>query len=221
MCAELKQMLTEQPANVTDSGGMTISMDARIPDYSGQPGYNQTEQWILAAMSGFFAVVACVGCLLVGAQTGMLRPGGRGRRIGSVGERLLTEHQVFKLPTVDYGSRDGERTCAICIEEFAQGDKLRQLPCQHEFHTECIIPWLTERHPCCPLCKSNVRPTEEDSTGSSSSSAANLINEWWRARSIGFVTYYYRMVASEEGEAEIAVQESQHEQESVNEDSPN
>lgn len=216
MRAELKQMLTEQPANVTDSGGTTITMDARIPEYSRQPGYNQTEQWILAAMSGFFAVVACVGCLLVGAQTGILRPGGG--RIGSSGERLLTEHQVLKLPMVDYGSRDGERACAICIEEFAHGDKLRQLPCQHEFHTECIIPWLTERHSCCPLCKSNVRP-EEDSTRNSSTT--HLINEWWRARSISFLAYYYRMVASEEDEAENAVQASQHEEESVNEDPAN
>ncbi|KAL7551823.1 hypothetical protein ACHAWF_015017 [Thalassiosira exigua] len=37
-------------------------------------------------------------------------------------------------------------TCSICIEEFEPGERLRVLPrCDHLFHTECILPWLTER----------------------------------------------------------------------------
>jgi len=29
-------------------------------------------------------------------------------------------------------------TCAVCLEEFANGDEIRTLPCHHEFHCECI-----------------------------------------------------------------------------------
>lgn len=210
---ELKQILKEQADNVTESGGTMISMDARVPNSPYRPGYNQTEQWILAAMSGFFAFVACIGCLVVCAQAGILRRTDLG--IGTVGERLLTEDQVLKLPTIDYGSRDETRTCAICIEEFSDGDKLRQLPCEHEFHTECILPWLTERHSSCPLCKHDVRPIEEEvSEASSRTGDSHVTNplEWYRAAANSFLTPRRRgriLVANEEDGPHMVIQESQ------------
>jgi hypothetical protein len=30
------------------------------------------------------------------------------------------------------------------------------LPCNHYFHADCIIPWLSERQAKCPLCKYDV-----------------------------------------------------------------
>ena len=52
--------------------------------------------------------------------------------------------------------------CSICIDEFEDSETIRVLPkCRHGFHTECIKPWLTERQSCCPLCKTNVLPTNE------------------------------------------------------------
>ena len=47
--------------------------------------------------------------------------------------------------------------CSICIDDFDEGELLRYLPrCKHAFHTECIMPWLTERQGYCPLCKTAV-----------------------------------------------------------------
>lgn len=47
--------------------------------------------------------------------------------------------------------------CSICIDEFEDGEKIRLLPmCGHAFHTECILPWLTQRQGCRPYCRTAV-----------------------------------------------------------------
>ncbi|KAL1915387.1 uncharacterized protein VTP21DRAFT_6845 [Calcarisporiella thermophila] len=51
--------------------------------------------------------------------------------------------------------------CAVCLEDYVEGDMLRKLPCDHEFHTECIDPWLTTKSPTCPLCKLDCLPPGE------------------------------------------------------------
>ncbi|XP_019362292.1 PREDICTED: E3 ubiquitin-protein ligase RNF43 [Gavialis gangeticus] len=45
--------------------------------------------------------------------------------------------------------------CAICLEEFSEGQELRIISCSHEFHRECVDPWLQQHHTC-PLCMFNI-----------------------------------------------------------------
>jgi hypothetical protein len=55
-------------------------------------------------------------------------------------------------------------TCSICIDDFELGEKIRILPrCGHSYHLDCIMPWLTERQGCCPLCKTSVLEEVETS----------------------------------------------------------
>ncbi|KAL9183444.1 hypothetical protein ACHAXT_004300 [Thalassiosira profunda] len=54
--------------------------------------------------------------------------------------------------------------CAICAEEYAEGEVLRVTHCQHEFHLHCFDKWLYTfttdsrhaTHPTCPLCKAVI-----------------------------------------------------------------
>ncbi|CAO3630092.1 unnamed protein product [Cunninghamella blakesleeana] len=48
---------------------------------------------------------------------------------------------------------DDEITCVICLELYKEGQKVRQLPCEHEYHCDCIDPWLKNKSGECPLCK--------------------------------------------------------------------
>ncbi|XP_010244797.1 PREDICTED: uncharacterized protein LOC104588534 [Nelumbo nucifera] len=46
--------------------------------------------------------------------------------------------------------------CYICLAEYEEGDKIRVLPCHHEYHMPCIDKWLKEIHGVCPLCRGDV-----------------------------------------------------------------
>lgn len=79
--------------------------------------------------------------------------------------RGLTKEQIDNLATRTYGqaSLEGEtgRACSVCINEYAQGNKLRRLPCAHEFHIHCIDRWLSENNTC-PICRQPVLSVHHD-----------------------------------------------------------
>ncbi|XP_050254659.1 RING-H2 finger protein ATL70-like [Quercus robur] len=47
--------------------------------------------------------------------------------------------------------------CAICLEDFEDGDVCRKLyACKHTFHKQCVDKWLTiNTH--CPLCRGSAK----------------------------------------------------------------
>ncbi|XP_040867534.1 E3 ubiquitin-protein ligase SDIR1-like isoform X1 [Glycine max] len=47
---------------------------------------------------------------------------------------------------------DDDLTCSVCLEQVNVGDVLRSLPCLHQFHANCIDPWLRQQGTC-PVCK--------------------------------------------------------------------
>ncbi|KAI0894458.1 hypothetical protein F4806DRAFT_503722 [Annulohypoxylon nitens] len=47
--------------------------------------------------------------------------------------------------------------CVVCLEEYVDGvSQVMSLPCGHEFHVDCITPWLITRRRTCPICKGDV-----------------------------------------------------------------
>lgn len=57
-------------------------------------------------------------------------------------------------PPVD-GADQTAMSCAICLCEYESDDLLRQMPCRHLFHKECVDEWLKLKRTC-PLCKFDI-----------------------------------------------------------------
>lgn len=45
--------------------------------------------------------------------------------------------------------------CCICLSSYEDGTELHALPCNHHFHSTCIVKWL-KMNATCPLCKYNI-----------------------------------------------------------------
>ncbi|KAI9203870.1 uncharacterized protein BJ171DRAFT_599769 [Polychytrium aggregatum] len=67
-------------------------------------------------------------------------------------EESLAENERL----LELGLSIGKECCAICIEEFECGSRVRELPCRHYFHDTCVDPWLTKHTRLCPICKQDV-----------------------------------------------------------------
>ncbi|XP_039010411.1 E3 ubiquitin protein ligase RIE1-like [Hibiscus syriacus] len=45
--------------------------------------------------------------------------------------------------------------CCICLNSYEDGEELHSLPCNHHFHSTCIVKWLKMKATC-PLCKHSI-----------------------------------------------------------------
>ncbi|KAH7573972.1 hypothetical protein JRO89_XS03G0233600 [Xanthoceras sorbifolium] len=91
-------------------------------------------------------------------------------RMGSVSTALTEESLSKCIKTSIYesapikdatpscsGSHDDVK-CSICQEEYAVGDELGRLHCQHRYHVVCVQQWLRLKN-WCPICKAAAEPS--------------------------------------------------------------
>lgn len=48
--------------------------------------------------------------------------------------------------------QEQSKRCAICLEDFEPKEEVMLTPCQHLFHEDCIVPWITSKGQC-PVCR--------------------------------------------------------------------
>ncbi|CAA7029006.1 unnamed protein product [Microthlaspi erraticum] len=54
---------------------------------------------------------------------------------------------------------DSQSHCAVCKENFVLESAAREMPCNHIYHPDCILPWLEIRNSC-PVCRHEL-PAED------------------------------------------------------------
>ncbi|MCL7032858.1 hypothetical protein MKW94_001029 [Papaver nudicaule] len=66
---------------------------------------------------------------------------------------------VLGLEDVVIGVEEEGLVCAVCKESMPAGEKAKKLPCEHSYHGDCIVPWLSTRNSC-PICRFEL-PTDD------------------------------------------------------------
>ncbi|KAL7613962.1 probable E3 ubiquitin-protein ligase RHC2A [Lactuca sativa] len=80
---------------------------------------------------------------------------------------------IEAMPTIEIQENHVsiESYCAVCKEPFDLGSEAKEMPCQHLYHSDCILPWLALRNSC-PVCRHEL-PIENTDSGDQPREANN------------------------------------------------
>lgn len=67
-------------------------------------------------------------------------------------DKFILELDEFQYKHISKFSALNEEKCAICLVKYKGTDIIKEFPCKHIFHKDCIMKWLKKSN-CCPLCK--------------------------------------------------------------------
>ncbi|WVZ68367.1 hypothetical protein U9M48_017316, partial [Paspalum notatum var. saurae] len=145
------------------------------PGGSSDASFDANMVIILAAL--LFALLFALGlnslarCLIRWARRASAGEDGGGG--GGIKKRALRS-----MPVEVYGACGAAEAvvandvCAICLGEFADGEKVRVLPrCAHGFHVRCVDTWLLS-HDSCPTCRGSVLDAAKAAAASAPAPAA-------------------------------------------------
>ncbi|POO01583.1 Cdk-activating kinase assembly factor [Trema orientale] len=126
--------------------------------------YNNETAWTVLAIS-FISFLVILAILLVAIFTPRqwLTSRARSNLPKNVDAKLVEALPCFTFSSAHLNDCHAGETCAICLEDYKDGETLKVLPCRHEFHTSCVDSWLTKWGTFCPVCKRDMRTKSENS----------------------------------------------------------
>uniref|UniRef100_A0A8C3X0U2 RING-type E3 ubiquitin transferase n=1 Tax=Catagonus wagneri TaxID=51154 RepID=A0A8C3X0U2_9CETA len=125
------------------------------------PTWPDYDVWILLTVVGTIFVVVLASVLRIRCRPRHSSPDPLQQRTAWAISQLATRRyragcRRARAEWPDAGSScSSAPVCAVCLEEFSEGQELRVISCLHEFHRTCVDPWL-HQHRTCPLCMFNI-----------------------------------------------------------------
>lgn len=76
--------------------------------------------------------------------------------LGDVKPKGISSEDVTLLPEKKFHPNNKMTSCSICMSDYTLNERLKILPCFHEFHGECIEKWIVT-NATCPICRVEVK----------------------------------------------------------------
>ena len=70
-------------------------------------------------------------------------------------KKLILDLNEFQYKHIKKYSKIKEKKCSICLVKYKKSDLIKELPCNHIFHKNCILKWI-EISNVCPICKYDI-----------------------------------------------------------------
>ncbi|XP_033028294.1 E3 ubiquitin-protein ligase RNF43 isoform X1 [Lacerta agilis] len=126
-----------------------------VKEMAAWPDY---DVWILLTVMSTVLVIVLIFIVRTRCQPSRDRSNVQEETLQAINQLATRRYQARRrqAPTGDSVSTcSSAPVCAICLEEFTEGQELRIITCFHEFHRHCVDRWLLERQTC-PLCMFNI-----------------------------------------------------------------
>ncbi|KAM3359044.1 E3 ubiquitin-protein ligase MPSR1 [Capsicum galapagoense] len=98
------------------------------------------------------------------------------------GQPPASKASIEELPTVDVREEDEKDECVVCLDEMGVGEVVKEMPCKHRFHGDCVVTWL-KSHGSCPICR--YKMPEEESDLNDEKENGRRRREIWMSFSVG------------------------------------
>ncbi|NXO01320.1 RNF43 ligase, partial [Rhinopomastus cyanomelas] len=122
------------------------------------PAWPDYDVWILLTVVSTVVVIILIFVVRTKCQLNRTQDSLQQQTMQAIGQLATRKYQARCRQASRWDSTSScssAPVCAICLEEFSEGQELRIISCSHEFHRECVDPWLQQHHTC-PLCMFNI-----------------------------------------------------------------